>query len=241
MKKNLNVLVLEKSEKDTAAILKELKGYGYNPDYRVVDHFKNFSENLKKNSWDAIIASKELDGIKTEDALKLLKSRSLDIPFIIVSEKLNEGAIIPLIKAGANDYVHKGNLFMLPPILENEIKNTKFRKKHKKALGKLKESERRFRILAESASDIIYTYRFNPRKCYEFVSPSVENKLGYSIENFYQDPKFGCKIVHDEDLKITISIAHEGNTWWLKWIAEKNKGRDRDYEEDPSKNKKFPN
>ena len=48
MKKNLKVLVLEKSEKDTAAILKELKGYGYNPDYRVVDDFKNFSENLKE-------------------------------------------------------------------------------------------------------------------------------------------------------------------------------------------------
>ena len=206
MNKKIRLLILEKSEKEIKPILKELKNYGYNPVYKLPDTFEEFAGSFKKSSWDAIIANKELKSIKTTEALKFLKHRNLDIPFIIVSGKSNEESIIPLIKSGANDYVRKDDMFMLPQIIKNEIENARLRKKHKKALGKLKESERRFRILAESASDILYIYKFNPKKGYEFVSPSVESKLGYRASDFYNDPKFGCKIIYDDDLKIINQI-----------------------------------
>ena len=235
MNKKIKLLILERSEKEIKPILKELKNYGYNPEYMLLNTFEDFSASAKKGSWDAIIASKELESINTEDALKFIKDRNLDIPFIIVSGRSNEESLIPLIKSGANDYVRKDDIFRLPPVLENEIENAKLRKKHKKALGKLKESERRFRILAESASDIIYIYRFSPKKGYEFVSPSVENKLGYSVSDFYNDSKFGCKIVHDDDLKIINQIetgkfefsgpvefrciSSEGKTIWFEEVV----------------------
>lgn len=201
MNKKIKLLILEKSEKEIKPILKELKNYGYDPVYKLPDTLEEFSGSFKKGSWDVIIANKELKSIKTTEALKFLKDRNLDIPFIIVSGKSNEESIVPLIKSGANDYVRKDGMFMLPQIVKNEIENARLRKKHKKALGKLKESERRFRVLAESASDIIYIYRFSPQKGYEFVSPSVESKLGYSVNDFYGDPKFSYKIIHDDDLK----------------------------------------
>jgi len=206
MNKKIKLLILEKSEKEIKPILKELKNYGYDPVYKLPDTLEEFSGSFKKGSWDVIIANKELKSIKTTEALKFLKDRNLDIPFIIVSGKSNEESIIPLIKSGANDYVRKDDMFMLPQIVKNEIENARLRKKHKKALGKLKESERRFRVLAESASDILYIYKFNPKKGYEFVSPSVENKLGYRASDFYNDPKFGCKIIYDDDLKIINQI-----------------------------------
>jgi diguanylate cyclase (GGDEF)-like protein/PAS domain S-box-containing protein len=206
MNKKIKLLILEKSEKEIKPILKELKSYGYSPEYKLLNTLEEFSESLKKGCWNAVIASKELKSIKTAEALKFLKSKNLDIPFIILSEKSNEESLIPLIKSGANDYVRKDDMLMLPKVLNNEIENARLRKKHKKALGKLKESERRFRILAESASDIIYIYKFKPKKGYEFISPSVESKLGYRVDNFYKDPKFGCKIVHGDDLKIISKI-----------------------------------
>ena len=171
MNKKIKLLILEKSEKEIKPILKELRSYGYSPEYSLPNTFEEFSGSVKKGSWDAIIASKELNSIKAADALKFLNGKNLDVPFIIVSGRSNEESLIPLIKSGANDYVRKDDMFMLPQILSNEIENAKLRKKHKKALGKLKESERRFRILAESASDIIYIYKFSPKKGYEFVSP----------------------------------------------------------------------
>ena len=204
MNKKIKLLILEKSEKEIEPILKELRSYGYNPEYKLLGTFEDFSGSIKKGSWDAVIASKELKSLNATDALKFLKGKNLDIPFIIVSGRSNEESLIPLIKSGANDYVRKDEMFMLPQILKNEIENARLRKKHKKALGKLKESERRFRILAESASDIIYIYKFSPKKGYEFVSPSAESKLGYPVSDFYNDPKFGCKIIYEDDLKIII-------------------------------------
>ncbi|MCJ7471759.1 MAG: diguanylate cyclase [Actinobacteria bacterium] len=206
MNKKIKLLILEKSEKEVEPILKELKSYGYSPEYKLLCTSEEFSESIKKGSWDAVIASKELKSLKAADALQFLKGKNLDIPFIIVSGRSNEESLIPLIKSGANDYVRKDDMFMLPQVLNNEIENAKLRKKHKKALGKLKESERRFRILAESASDIIYIYKFSPKKGYEFVSPSVESKLGYPVSDFYNDPKFGCKIIYEDDLKIINQI-----------------------------------
>jgi len=206
MNKKIKLLILEKSEKEIEPILKELKNFGYNPKYKLTCTFEEFSGSIKNGPWDAVIANKELKSLKTADALKFLKVKNLDIPFIIVSGRSNEESLIPLIKSGANDYVRKDDMFMLPQVLNNEIENARLRKKHKKALGKLKESERRFRILAESASDIIYIYKFSPKKGYEFVSPSVESKLGYPVSDFYNDPKFGCKIIYGDDLKIINQI-----------------------------------
>jgi diguanylate cyclase (GGDEF)-like protein/PAS domain S-box-containing protein len=100
----------------------------------------------------------------------------------------------------------KDNLTRLIPTMESEIKNARLRKKHRKTLGKLKANERLFRFLAENASDIIYSYRFNPREGYEYISPSVERKLGYKPEEFYQDPTMEARIVHEGDKRVIENI-----------------------------------
>ncbi len=71
----------------------------------------------------------------------------------------------------------------------------------KSAEEKLKESEERFRVLAQNASDMIYRYRFSPYPHYEFVSSSAETITGYTPEEFYTDPDLGVKIVHPDDVE----------------------------------------
>lgn len=63
----------------------------------------------------------------------------------------------------------------------------------------LRESEEKFRMLAENASDIVYRYTLYPEPHYEYVSPSAEAITGYSPEDFYNDPYLGFKIVHPAD------------------------------------------
>ncbi len=50
----------------------------------------------------------------------------------------------------------------------------------KKAKGALVESERRFRLVAENATDVIWTVDMNMRPTY--ISPSISRLLGYSAE-----------------------------------------------------------
>lgn len=72
----------------------------------------------------------------------------------------------------------------------------------------LTESEKRFRLLAENAQDLIYLYRFKPTIGFEYVSPSCKNITGYTPEDFYKDPMIFTKLAHTDDLPL-VNILKE--------------------------------
>ncbi|MBI6546719.1 MAG: PAS domain-containing sensor histidine kinase, partial [Cyanobacteria bacterium NC_groundwater_1444_Ag_S-0.65um_54_12] len=71
---------------------------------------------------------------------------------------------------------------------------------HKRSEEALLASERRFRLLAENARDVIYRYLLLPDRRMEYITPSVETLTGYSQEEFYADPDLPLKLVIEEDL-----------------------------------------
>ena len=69
----------------------------------------------------------------------------------------------------------------------------------KRAEQALRESEERFRRLAENAPDVVWRYRVSPEPAWEFVNPTVSKMLGYAPEDFYADPELALEIVHPDD------------------------------------------
>lgn len=66
----------------------------------------------------------------------------------------------------------------------------------------LRQNQTIFKHLSQNASDIIYLYNFKPTGAYTYVSHSVKKILGYSPEDFYNDPLFGNKIILNDDKNI---------------------------------------
>jgi len=78
---------------------------------------------------------------------------------------------------------------------------------HLKEIEKARrESEEKFRFIAERANDLIYIYRFKPKQGFEYVSPSATRITGYSPEEHYADPMLGFKLVYPDDLPILKSF-----------------------------------
>ena len=67
---------------------------------------------------------------------------------------------------------------------------------------KLIEDEKRFRMLAENATDIVFRFRIKPKLCCEYISPSVTKISGYTPQEYYDDSELVLKIIHHEDWKL---------------------------------------
>ena len=142
----LAVLLVEDSESDSQLIVRLLKKAGYKVISEQVETSEQMRAALEKRAWDVVISDYSLPQFSGKAALELLKEKQQDIPFIIVSGVIGEETAVAMLKAGAHDYLMKGNLERLVSAIERELENTKSRRQRKQAEDELRESERRFRL-----------------------------------------------------------------------------------------------
>src|SRR5262245_891170 len=118
----LNVLVVEDSEVDAELILAELRRGGYEPIYERVETGATMNAALARKAWDIVLADYTLPHFSAPAALRLVKDRGLDIPFVVVSGSIGEETAVAAMKAGAHDYFFKGHLRRLVPAVEREVR-----------------------------------------------------------------------------------------------------------------------
>jgi len=88
----------------------------------------------------------------------------------------------------------------------------------------LRESEARFRRLAENAQDLIYRYEFVPQRGFTYVSPAATPITGYTPEEHYADPDLGRKLVHPDDRPLLEAYFQGGGRFHepivLRWMRK---------------------
>jgi signal transduction histidine kinase len=149
MGKPLNVLIVEDSENDALLLLRELKRSGYEPAYERVCTADGLNTALEKLPWDIIISDFVMPQFGGLEALKLIKRKGLDIPFIITSGKISDDTAVMSMKAGAADYIMKDNLTRLGPAIERELQETSIRKENEQASKTLKERDAELHVLKQ--------------------------------------------------------------------------------------------
>jgi len=113
----LRVLIIEDSEDDTRRLVRELERDGYESTFKRVDTAEAMAAALDEQAWDLVIADYSMPSFSSPAALKLLKEKELDLPFIIVSGTIGEDRAVEAMKAGAHDFILKNNLKRLLPAI----------------------------------------------------------------------------------------------------------------------------
>jgi PAS domain S-box-containing protein len=147
----LTVLLLEDRDEDARLLLHALTQAGFEPHGRRVDTEAQFLAALD-SSIDVVLSDFQLPGWDMLDALSVLRTRGLDIPFIIVSGAIGEDAAVAAMRHGAVDYLLKDRLGRLGPAVTQALAARRLRQERRQADERLRESEARFRALFDQAA-----------------------------------------------------------------------------------------
>lgn len=138
MPKPLRVLLVEDSENDALLLLRALRHGGFEPQLQRVQTLDEMSARLHSQVWDVVISDYSLPHFSGLAALSTLKDSGLDVPFILVSGTIGEEVAVKAMKAGAHDYVMKGNLERLGTAIERELRDAELRRDSNRAEEQLR-------------------------------------------------------------------------------------------------------
>ena len=188
MDEEIRVLIIEDSEDDTLLILRELRQGGYKPVYERVETESAMRAALASKEWDLILSDYNMPCFSTPEALSILKKSGIDVPFIIISGAIGEENAVQLMKEGAHDYVMKGHIQRLVPVIKRELQEAEERKSRRKAEDLYRKSD----FIVNASSDMMvlinrnYVYEtVNKSFCKAFKKGGPKEVVGSSVSDVW--------------------------------------------------------
>jgi len=180
MSRPVRLLIVEDSEDDALLLVRELRRADYDVTFECVDERQAMSRALASGTWDLILADYSMPHFNGIEAMELLQKSDLDIPFIFVSGAVGENTAVAAMKAGAHDYVMKGNLRRLVPAIERELREAEVRRERKRAEEELRRSREQLRALSAYLQSVREEERVK-------IAREIHDDLGQSLTALKMD------------------------------------------------------
>ena len=195
----LHVLIVEDAEDDALLLVRELRRGGFEPAFERVDTPDALRAALARQEWDILFADYSMPHFSGTAALALVRERELDLPFIFVSGTIGEDTAVEAMRAGAQDYVTKGNLKRLLPAVERELQDARERRDRKRAEATLRVTQERLRQVTASSTAVLYATAvtgetFRPT----WVTENITRIMGYDPAEAL-GPTWWTDHLHSED------------------------------------------
>ncbi|GAW68313.1 histidine kinase [Geoanaerobacter pelophilus] len=155
MSEELRVLLVEDSEEDSLLLIRELRRGGYELAHMRVETAESMRRALQDGEWDVVLSDYRMPSFDAPGALQVLHDSGQDIPFIIVSGKIGEDLAVAAMKSGASDYLMKGNLARLVPVMERELREAEERRTHRLTQEAVRRGKAEWESVFDSVSDLI--------------------------------------------------------------------------------------
>lgn len=180
MPTKLNLLIVEDDPNDAELAIAELENNGFQCTWDRVETKDAFLTCLDEKPYDLILSDYSMPAFDGMTALKLMQEHRVEIPFILISGTVGEEVAIDSLKAGATDYVMKGRLSRLGPVIKRARQEEELRQERERADKALRESEEKLKIIIENSTNMFYSH--TPDHVLTYVSPQVKDILGYEEE-----------------------------------------------------------
>src|SRR6185312_4353768 len=122
---NIKILALESNEADVGLIRRRLREAKINFEIKAVSDKASYNVELDAYQPDVILANHRVKDMDAEQALELNNIKKYEIPFILVTDRVNELFAAKMMKIGAYDYFLKEDLSNLPRAIELALEQVK--------------------------------------------------------------------------------------------------------------------
>jgi CheY-like chemotaxis protein len=126
----LRVLFLEDAPEDMTLLLRELRRAGFEPTGRRVETQAEYLAALDPPP-DVIFSDYNLPEFTGLDALRLLRQRGADVPFLMVSGTTSEDVTRTALREGADDCLRKDRLACLGPAVRRALEQRRHRQERR--------------------------------------------------------------------------------------------------------------
>ena len=172
----LRALFVEDNPDDADLLVLRLEREGYVVEGRRVDSAEALREALAEGTWDIVFADYQVPSLSALDSLAILREAAPDTPCIVVSGEIDEEAAVGALKAGAQDFLVKGNWARLGPAVERELAEARRRRVER---ASLESSELRFRAVVESMREGLILTDLDEHIVY--ANPRMAELTGWSV------------------------------------------------------------
>ncbi len=147
----LRILMLEDSPADAELNAHALRRAGIAFESLRVERRETFLDALETYNPDLILADYKLPDFDGLSALKLLRERDDDRPFLFVTGSMGEEMAVETLHRGADDYILKEHLQRLPAAVTRALADADKKADTRRMQAMLRENEAHFRLFYENA------------------------------------------------------------------------------------------
>jgi nitrogen-specific signal transduction histidine kinase/DNA-binding response OmpR family regulator len=169
----LRILFVEDNEDDVALLLRALRSGGFEPTSQRVDSADALRHVLRNEEWDVVISDYSMPRFNGMQALAIHRESASDIPFILVSGTVGEDIAVESIKAGASDYLMKGNLIRFVPAIQRALREAAERRDYRRAVMSLRESQAMLSLIYNNTSDSLILFSVLPDASFRVASVNL--------------------------------------------------------------------
>ena len=200
----IRILHVEDVPNDSELCLLELKKSRFDSLIDVVQTAEEFFSYLTSKQYDVILADYQLQSWNGMQALEICRKVGSKAPFILVTGAIGEEKVAQCMREGVSDFVFKNHLVRLPMVIQRCLEEQQHREEHERSAEALRESELRFRALAESVASGILIYQ--GVEC-RYANRKAEEITGYTRDELAAVSSW--EIIHPDsrDLLIEACLA----------------------------------
>jgi len=179
----LRILHLEDNSADALLVRDQLAQEEVAAAIRHVSGRVEFIQALDEGPWDLVLADYKLPDYNGLEALKLVRKKFPNLPFLLISATLGEQAAIESLKAGATDYILKQHRDRLPAAVRRAVAEAVEHARREAAEADLRRSEKHYRLLFQGNPHPMWVFDLESLALLE-VNEAASHHYGYSREEF---------------------------------------------------------